>query len=149
MKEHAVKLCLVIQCYHIFMMRISVVGRRVQKSSSRVRLSEEALVKAIQPLTKLQEETNESLKLMNARLNSLSNRISEQQQGGLSSWSLVVLIVAFLIQLFVQWLFRWKTERLCWSNLTSHWNPLRADKRLYLCIKPAFFCWLLFWDLVQ
>ncbi|XP_011413025.3 oxysterol-binding protein-related protein 8 isoform X5 [Magallana gigas] len=81
-------------------------GRRVQKSSSRVRLSEDALVKAIQPLTKLQEETNESLKLMNARLNSLSNRISEQQQGSLSSWSLVVLIAAFVIQLFVQWLFR-------------------------------------------
>lgn len=106
MKEHAKKLCLVIQCTSFFMMQISVEGRRVQKSSSRVRLSEDALVKAIQPLTKLQEETNESLKLMNARLNSLSNRISEQQQGSLSSWSLVVLIAAFVIQLFVQWLFR-------------------------------------------
>lgn len=106
MKEDAEKLCLVIQCTSFFMMQISVEGRRVQKSSSRVRLSEDALVKAIQPLTKLQEETNESLKLMNARLNSLSNRISEQQQGSLSSWSLVVLIAAFVIQLFVQWLFR-------------------------------------------
>lgn len=106
MKEHAKKLCLVIQYTSFFMMQISVEGRRVQKSSSRVRLSEDALVKAIQPLTKLQEETNESLKLMNARLNSLSNRISEQQQGSLSSWSLVVLIAAFVIQLFVQWLFR-------------------------------------------
>lgn len=105
MKEDAEKLCLVIQCTSFFMMQISVEGRRVQKSSSRVRLSEDALVKAIQPLTKLQEETNESLKLMNARLNSLSNRISEQQQGSLSSWSLVVLIAAFVIQLFVQWLF--------------------------------------------
>lgn len=106
MKEHAKKLCLVIQYTSFFMMQISVEGRRVQKSSSRVRLSEDVLVKAIQPLTKLQEETNESLKLMNARLNSLSNRISEQQQGSLSSWSLVVLIAAFVIQLFVQWLFR-------------------------------------------
>lgn len=106
MKEDAEKLCLVIQCTSFFMMQISVEGRRVQKSSSRVRLSEDALVKAIQPLTKLQEETNESLKLMNARLNFLSNRISEQQQGSLSSWSLVVLIAAFVIQLFVQWLFR-------------------------------------------
>lgn len=106
MKEHAKKLCLVIQYTSFFMMQISLQGRRVQKSSSRVRLSEDALVKAIQPLTKLQEETNESLKLMNARLNSLSNRISEQQQGSLSSWSLVVLIAAFVIQLFVQWLFR-------------------------------------------
>lgn len=106
MKEHAKKLCLVIQCTSFFMMQISLLGRRVQKSSSRVRLSEDALVKAIQPLTKLQEETNESLKLMNARLNSLSNRISEQQQGSLSSWSLVVLIAAFVIQLFVLWLFR-------------------------------------------
>lgn len=105
MKEDAEKLCPVIQCTSFFMMQISVKGRRVQKSSSRVRLSEDALVKAIQPLTKLQEETNESLKLMNARLNSLSNRISEQQQGSLSSWSLVVLIAAFVIQLFVQWLF--------------------------------------------
>lgn len=106
MKMHAKKLCLVIQYTSFFMMQISLLGRRVQKSSSRVRLSEDALVKAIQPLTKLQEETNESLKLMNARLNSLSNRISEQQQGSLSSWSLVVLIAAFVIQLFVQWLFR-------------------------------------------
>lgn len=106
MKEDAEKLCLVIQYTSFFMMQISLLGRRVQKSSSRVRLSEDALVKAIQPLTKLQEETNESLKLMNARLNSLSNRISEQQQGSLSSWSLVVLIAAFVIQLFVQWLFR-------------------------------------------
>ncbi|XP_048731335.2 oxysterol-binding protein-related protein 8-like isoform X2 [Ostrea edulis] len=81
-------------------------SRRTQKSSSRVRLSEEALGKAIQPLIKLQEETNESLKVIQTRLTLLSSRIEEQQQENLSIWPWLILIAAFVIQIFVQWFFR-------------------------------------------
>ena len=81
-------------------------GRRVQKSSPRVRLTEEALVKALLPLTKLQEETNQSLRTIQTRLNALSSRLEDQQQGSMSSWPLFVLIAAFVMQVFVQWLFR-------------------------------------------
>lgn len=71
-----------------------------------MRLSEEALGKAIQPLIKLQEETNESLKVIQTRLTLLSSRIEEQQQENLSIWPWLILIAAFVIQIFVQWFFR-------------------------------------------
>jgi hypothetical protein len=69
-------------------------------------LSEEALGKAIQPLMKLQEETNESLKVIQTRLTLLSSRIEEQQQGSLSIWPWLILIAAFVIQIFFHWFFR-------------------------------------------
>ena len=71
-----------------------------------MRLTEEALVKALLPLTKLQEETNQSLRTIQTRLNALSSRLEDQQQGSVSSWPLFVLIAAFVMQVFVQWLFR-------------------------------------------
>ncbi|KAL3841612.1 hypothetical protein ACJMK2_019727 [Sinanodonta woodiana] len=77
-------------------------------TSSKTRLTEDAFVRALEPLYKLQEETIDHLKSLRGQIVTLNRRQEEiEQQSHLSSsqsWLILAVVLAF--QIVIQWMLR-------------------------------------------
>lgn len=82
--------------------RVPGKSRRIHRScsSNRNRLTEESLIKQIQPIIELQQEMNRSIKALNTRITNLS----DLQHNSGSQW--VMLAVVLTLQVLLQWFFR-------------------------------------------
>lgn len=82
--------------------------RRVQRScsSNRNRLTEETIVRQLQPLVEIQKELSDNIKRLNSKISNLS--LNQPENDGMfnvgSHW--IILAVVLTFQVFLQWLFR-------------------------------------------
>lgn len=83
-------------------------NRRVQRScsSNRNRLTEETIVRQLQPLVEIQKELSDNIKRLNSKISNLS--LNQPENDGMfnvgSHW--IILAVVLTFQVFLQWLFR-------------------------------------------
>lgn len=83
--------------------------RRVQRScsSNRNRLTEETIVRHLQPLVEIQKELSDNIKRLNSKISNLSlNQPENNVMFNVGShW--IILAVVLTFQVFLQWFFRW------------------------------------------
>ena len=89
---------------------LSILGKRVARTSSATRgkLSEDTLQKAIEPLAKLQQETNSLVQTLQRQITVLQDQqerqLAQGQQDQYRHWSILAVII--LAQALLQWLFK-------------------------------------------
>ena len=95
----------------VFLMQASVItGKRVTRtaSASRVKLSEDAVLKAIEPLAKLQQDTNSLVQTLQRQITVLQQQQDQQLAQGVHEqyrhWFLLAVII--LAQVLLQWIFK-------------------------------------------